>query len=38
MSDVYVSQFGGWFGKKFKTTNVKDLILSIQEKDSKSKG
>ena len=35
MSDGYASQFGGWSGKKFKTTNVKDLILSIQGKELK---
>ena len=29
-SDGYADQFGGIHGKKFKTRNVKNLLLSIQ--------
>lgn len=32
-SDGYVDQFGGEKGKKFKSLNFKNLILSIQEQD-----
>lgn len=33
MSDGYASQFGGEYGRKFKSTHLKNLILSIQDKD-----
>ena len=33
MSDGYASQFGGEHGRKFKSTHLKDLIVSIQQND-----
>jgi len=37
-SDGYADQFGGPLNKKFKYNQLKDLILSVQDKDMKEQG
>ena len=37
-SDGYADQFGGEKGKKFQKKNMKDLLLSIQEKPMDEQG